>query len=77
MAIASSRLPALAQRLSLLQAVPLGWHLGETSRRCARASFRVRLKRNPQPSAGIVDSHSVKSTGVGAEKSALTTEARK
>src|SRR5215218_6188619 len=38
MAIASSRLPALAQRLSLLQGVPLGWHLGETSRRSARAS---------------------------------------
>ena len=30
--------PSLAQRLPLLQAVPLGRHLGETSRRPARAS---------------------------------------
>jgi putative transposase len=69
MAIASSRLPALAQCLSLLQRVPLGWHLGETSRCCARASEGLPQERNPQPSAGIVvDSQSVKSTGVGREE---------
>ena len=64
MALGSSRLPTLAQRLSLLQAVPPGDGTWERMHAALRQRVRVRLERNPQPSAGIVDSQSVKTTGV-------------
>jgi putative transposase len=40
----------------------------ERINRAIRQRLRVRLRRDPQPSAGVVDSQSVKSTGVGAEQ---------
>src|SRR5215213_2160815 len=69
LAIVATRLPALEERLPLL---PLrSWRLDGTWERmhaALRKRVRVRLKRNPQPSAAIVDSQSVKTAGVGGDQ---------
>src|SRR5215217_2604285 len=49
----------------------------ERINRAIRQRLRVRLKRDPQPSAGVVDSQSVSRAPRSAEKIEVTTEARR
>jgi hypothetical protein len=74
----SPRLPALGNRLLVVQKI---WRIDPTFERlnaALREVFkRARLGRDPLPSAGIADSHSTKTTGVGGENREDTTETRR
>ena len=56
------------------------WRIDGTFERlnaAVRERLRVRLRRNPQPSAGVVDSQSAKTTGVGGVRRVDTTVGRR
>ena len=60
-------LPALGERLLVVQEMEDGRHLRATQRSATRASADP-FGHEPLPSAGIADSQSAKSTGVGGEQ---------
>ena len=65
MAHAAPRIPAVEDRLGLVQEVAHRRHVGAPECRAARTRADPRSGRNPHPSAAIVDSQTAKTTGVG------------
>src|SRR5215210_3604040 len=68
LASTTPRLSSLEDCPSLLQNLAHRRHLGENARCLAQADARVRMGRDAQPSAGVADSQSVMTTGVGGEQ---------
>jgi putative transposase len=58
----------LEDGLRLVQAVAYRWDMGSSERRELRERLRWRLGRNPNPSAAIVDSQSLRTTGGGGQE---------
>src|ERR671912_2366408 len=73
---APARLPQVAHRLPLLQTMALREGTWERINRAIRERLRVRLGRDPQPSAGIVDSQGRSRAPRLAGKRGVTMEAR-
>jgi hypothetical protein len=65
LAVVAEGFPAVEDRLRLVQEVAHRWDVGERLNAELRGRLRRRLGRDPNPSAGVVDSQSVKTTGVG------------
>src|SRR5918995_6802262 len=55
----------MEDRLRLVQALAHRWYLGALENAELRELLRVRLGRDPDPSAAIVDSQTTRTTGVG------------
>jgi len=66
LATLAARLPTVEDRTSLLQDLADLWHLGEDALSPAKARVGS-LEEEPSASAAIVDSQSIKTTGVGGE----------
>jgi putative transposase len=65
LAVVAEEFPAVEDRLRLVQEVAHRRYVGAPERLKLRGRLRCLLGRNPNPSAAIVDSQSVKTTGVG------------
>ena len=68
LATAAPRVPPLGDRLQLVQEMDDERDLRANQRLKLREVVRSRSSRNPLPSAGIADSQSTKTTGVGGEQ---------